>query len=339
MDGVLGPRESGRFITETCSEISINENGVEKLAKILYEKVRTGEFSVKMWRRHELNPQSMDEKAVNWVFVSAALNFSFWSDNPEKIAVTYKGNQYTGYWTLCACMNRALDEGIPFTTPSYYATVDLKTLKHVFRSDNGAEVPLLEERLRVLNETGKVLMQKYSGCFANVLKKADKSAQSLLKIVLNDFSSFQDVAEYKGKKVGIYKRAQILIGDLWGCCEGCGLGEFLDIGTITMFADYRIPQALVYFDVLKYSDCLMEKLKKEPLLDCGEQVEVEIRGVSLWACELIRDKIVLLLKESKIDTEYDCNAVLVDHYLWDMRRELADKMMDIPFHRTRGIFY
>ncbi|XP_035829446.1 queuosine salvage protein isoform X2 [Aplysia californica] len=342
MDGVMGARDSGRFVTENSKDVFVNDDGVEKLAKILYEKVKCGDFNVTMWRKHELNPQGMDEDAVNWVFVSAVLNFSFWSQKPtDRFAVTYKDKQHTGYWSLCAAMNRALDEGIPFTTASYYATVDLDTMKKIFRSDNEFEIPMLEERVRVLNEAGKVLLEKYNGSFANVIKEAGKSAQALLRIVVNNFPSFQDVAEFSGKKVGIYKRVQILIGDVWGCCEGKGLGEFDDIDTITMFADYRIPQALVFYGVLKYSDSLMEKLKQVPLLKSGERIEVEIRGVSLWACELVRDKILELLKadREKDVSSYDVNAILVDHYLWDVRRELADQMMDIPFHRCRGIFY
>ena len=39
--------------------------------------------------------------------------------------------------------------------------------------------------------------------------------------------------------VAFYKRAQILIADVWACCEGEGLGAFTDIDDITMFADYR----------------------------------------------------------------------------------------------------
>lgn len=39
--------------------------------------------------------------------------------------------------------------------------------------------------------------------------------------------------------VSIHKRAQILIGDIWACHEGQGLGEFDDIDSLTMFADYR----------------------------------------------------------------------------------------------------
>ena len=41
------------------------------------------------------------------------------------------------------------------------------------------------------------------------------------------------------RPVSLYKRAQILIADLWLCFDGQGLGQFDDIDTLTMFADYR----------------------------------------------------------------------------------------------------
>ena len=40
-------------------------------------------------------------------------------------------------------------------------------------------------------------------------------------------------------EVTIYKRAQILVADIWACCGAKGYGEFKDIDVITMFADYR----------------------------------------------------------------------------------------------------
>ncbi|GFO11498.1 upf0553 protein c9orf64 [Plakobranchus ocellatus] len=344
MEGVLNPREAGRFITENSKDVFIEDGGIQKVAGMLYKKIKTGDFNVKMWRKHELNPQSMDEDAVNWVFVSAVLNFSFWSEKAsDKFTVKYKEKDHTGYWALCAAMNRALDEGFKITTPSFYSTVSMEQMKKIFRSDSDIEIPLLEERQRVLTEAGLVLMKKYQGSFANVIKQADKSAQSLLRLVLQDFPSFQDVAEYNGKKVGLYKRAQILVGDIWGCCEGQGLGQFNDIDTITMFADYRIPQALVYFGALRYSDSLMEKLKQSYLFKSEEKLEVEIRGVSLWACELIRDSISakLAAETDEGDKPEDgaVNAILIDHYLWDTRRDMADEMEHIPFHRCRGIYY
>ena len=43
------------------------------------------------------------------VFVSDVLNFSFWSNDHEKCFINYNGREWTGYWSLCAVMNRALD--------------------------------------------------------------------------------------------------------------------------------------------------------------------------------------------------------------------------------------
>jgi len=60
--------------------------------------------------------------------------------------------------------------------------------------------------------------------------------------------------------VEFYKRAQILVGDVWACCGGTGYGAFSDIDALTAFADYRVPQLLVWFEVLQYSDTLRHTL-------------------------------------------------------------------------------
>src|SRR6218665_56305 len=75
--------------------------------------------------------------------------------------------------------------------------------------------------------------------------------------------------------VAIYKRAQILVADIWACCGGQGIGTFTDIDTLTAFADYRIPQALVWFGVLQYSEHLME------LLHAGAFVQVIVSIILL----------------------------------------------------------
>jgi hypothetical protein len=62
--------------------------------------------------------------------------------------------------------------------------------------------------------------------------------------------------------VSIYKRAQILVADVWSCFQDQGLGKFPDISEITMFADYRVPQMLIYYDCLEYSPELKEKIAK-----------------------------------------------------------------------------
>ena len=111
-----------------------------------------------------------------------------------------------------------------------------------------------------ITEVASVLNSKFGGSPSNIFKSANGSAQSLLKIITENFECYQDCAtldwltdDNKDKVVTLYKRAQILIGDLWSMFKGTGVGKFDDIDTITMLPDYRVPQSLQYFGALKYS--------------------------------------------------------------------------------------
>ena len=51
----------------------------------------------------------MMKETVDWIVVLDTLNFSFWTDEDvEPWTVRYEGQDYTGYWALCASINRAL---------------------------------------------------------------------------------------------------------------------------------------------------------------------------------------------------------------------------------------
>lgn len=66
---------------------------------------------------------------------------------------------------------------------------------------------------------------------------------------------------FQGKRISFYKRAQILVADFWGVMEARGEGDMINMEWLTMFADYRVPQVLVYFGALRYSEALMQALK------------------------------------------------------------------------------
>jgi hypothetical protein len=105
----------------------------------------------------------------------------------------------------------------------------------------------------LFSEVSKVLIDKFSGSFVPCLQSCDHNAQKLLNIVLDNFECYNDVAELHGQRVAILKRAQILVSDLWALFEGQGLGRFDDVESLTMFADYRVPQSLQYFGIFEYS--------------------------------------------------------------------------------------
>ena len=157
---------------------------------------------------------------------------------------------------------RAIRNKIDITNPKYYVNITEAELSEILKSDDGlTPCPLLKERVQCLHEVGQKLIDNYEGNFANCIKAGNKSAVSLLDLVVKEFPCFRDEAVYMGQSVSIYKRAQILIGDIWACYRAEGLGYFGDINKITMFADYRVPQVLVHFGTLKYSEELLKVLR------------------------------------------------------------------------------
>ena len=86
------------------------------------------------------------------------LNFSFWSDDESNpYTVRYKDKNYTGYWSLCAAVDRALEEGYNITDPHFYKDIDTQTFLKIFRSETSTQVPLSQERVKNLQEVGQVL--------------------------------------------------------------------------------------------------------------------------------------------------------------------------------------
>ncbi|XP_059058418.1 queuosine 5'-phosphate N-glycosylase/hydrolase [Achroia grisella] len=333
-DGILLPAESAEYIAKHSTQVKIHEEGLEKLSEEMLLSMKD-KLEIPDTGANISYLSRDDPKAVDWIFVADTLNFCFWSfTGAEKWTV----EGHHGYYALEAALSRAVKEGHDITNPEYYSKITEDQLRNIMRSDNNTSIPLFEKRLSTLHEVGAVLLQKFNGTFTSCIKDANKSAVKLLQIVVDNFPCFRDEVEYKGSKVSLYKRAQILIADIWNFFGGTSWGEFEDIDAITMFADYRIPQVLVYFGVLSYTDEIMEKLKKDILLESGSEEEIEIRGCSIQAVELLKKVIEQKIKKSNKNIQVP-NSSVIDYYLWCYRRKYADELEVIPFHKTLGIFY
>ena len=132
-----------------------------------------------------------------------------------------------------------------------------------------------------------------------------------------------------------------------------------------MFADYRVPQALYHFHCLHYSPELHQVLESGGLLPNGSPFEVEIRGNAIWAVELIRRRLLELIKEDwaayaaaqeeeEEKEENDgqkvekpkmttVNAILIDYFIWvfakEAKQDLSEGERPVKVHRTRSVFY
>lgn len=109
-----GVLQSVEYVYDNALDVSISSQGTKAAAELLYHQLQRRQYSTREWSKHELHPKpSGGEATVNFIFTMNLLNFSFWSELPEpdRYAVEYNGKRWTGYWSLVAALQRALDEG------------------------------------------------------------------------------------------------------------------------------------------------------------------------------------------------------------------------------------
>ncbi|CDW58336.1 DUF2419 domain containing protein [Trichuris trichiura] len=331
----LFPRPSGAFISENSEHVHISPSGIHKVAKAVYDAAKAGELSQNLWLDCDVHPKLSGREAVDWCFMVSVINFSFWAK--PRFTVKDNGETLHGYLAFCCVLKRCLEAEIPITTPAYLENVSYDDFCKVLRDDYGNLLPLMFRRWQLLKECCKILVEQFDGTFLTCLKQCNNSAVNLLNIILTNFPSFSDVAIYKGKKVSFLKRAQILVADLFYCLKGEEPAAFNDIDELTMFADYRVPQLLVYFGALEYSADLRDLLVKKHLFASGDSMEVEIRGCSISAVEILEES-RQLCQENNVNC--NLNASVVDYFLWTYcAKHRAEVLRSVPFHRCRGIFY
>ncbi|KAF4029344.1 Q salvage protein family protein [Phytophthora infestans] len=178
------------------------------------------------------------------------------------------------------------------------------------------------ENLAKVREVGEVLLQFFDGQALNLIKKANCSAVEAIR--------FRDHAVYKGEQVHFYKRAQILVGDVWAAYgrRTSGAASFHDIGKLTMFADYRVPQVLRPEGVLVYS-AELAKLVDKAEIPAGSEMELEIRAATIQAVELIHKQMVTKGHRLKV--------IELDWLLWQTGEDNKEDLL--PHHRTWSIYY
>ncbi|EDV22129.1 uncharacterized protein TRIADDRAFT_29087 [Trichoplax adhaerens] len=331
---VVNVRQSAELVCKLAKHVQIKQDGIKQVANMIVKALQSNSYSIQSWKQHDLHPKDMNEATLNWILVLDTLNFSFWTENPQKFVIRYKEKNYTGYWSLVAAINRALDEGIPLTTPQFYADITTQQFETIFRSETDTRIPLVEARVKNLREVGRKVIEKFDGSFVNCIKQCNQSAEKLLESITSTFDCFNDVSTFHDIQVGFYKRAQILIADIWACFEGQGFGYFQDIEYITMFADYRY--VLAFMNVLTYSDSLMQHLKDGTEIKAGDVMELEIRGSSIWAVEVSSQ---IQANEDLRQRDLIVNSIIIDFYLWDYCKEYRSEIDVIPMHKTRTIFY
>ncbi|KAI0286385.1 hypothetical protein BC826DRAFT_1048671, partial [Russula brevipes] len=208
---------------------------------------------------------------------------------------------HTGYWSLVAALDRALEEGIPITDPSFYATV--------FREFGGSFQGFVEAFQRRYNYDGTALQ--------------------LAQMVTDTFPSFRDEHWFEGRRIFFWKRAQIMIAETWAAFSPPSDSDPhplipRGIGQLTMFADYRVPQVLHHLRLLTYAPPLVCALEAREEFPSGAREEIAIRAASIIAVERVAAALRADGARARLEVGED-------------RIEGIKTQPMLPAHRTRSI--
>jgi len=262
---------------------------------------------------------------VDFSVIVNSINFCYWGS--PKWTIEHEGSYYDGATGLAMAFRRAIKRGYPILDAGFLKKISARDLRKVL--EGNVEIPLFDDRLRILKETGTVLSHRYDGHFIGWLRRADNDALRLVDVITSDIQSYRDSSMYKGKEVVFNKRAQLVVSDISRILVGSGLAPLRDISQLTAFAGYKIPQVLRNKGILVYSDELADRVDAQSLIASGSEEEVEIRANMVWAVELMRSSLAPRIPWVA--------PALLDSYLWLLGQVKCPS--DTPYHHTLGTGY
>jgi len=324
-DDPLNILKTTKYVVENAQYVSLDESKIDDvIANKILERFNKG-----LDNEYELgtNLTGKIEDNLQLTFIENSVNFCFWPTRGEpKWEVEWPiGEKVQGGWYgLVNCFKRAIAEGVSILDPNYLSDITLEEAHNVFRGVNDVQIPLLDKRVDNLREIGNVLTKKFEGKVIKLLEMSDYDAVKIVKNISENFPCFRDVSNLDNKEVIFLKRAQICPNDFSYVLKNTK-NKITNLDKLTAYADYKLPQLLRMFGILNYSESLAEKVDSTTEILHDGREEVEIRAITIWAVELLRQRIGKL------------TAGEIDNTIWVMSQEPQYKSK--PYHRSRTIFY
>lgn len=271
-------------------------------------------------------------EGIDFMMVSDCIDFAFTDFHTHvKFQVNYAGQHWSDSDAMFACLKRAQDEGIPVTHGAYMAKVTRADLEHIFRGN--IRMPMLDERVKILNSVGKVLDAQYGGHFYNFVKACSPRVydhgHGLVDKLVAEFPRFNDIYQFQGHEIKIYKLAQLGVWMMYAVLHRSGGFKLEDPEKLTAFADYILPAALRILRIFHYAPELEHAIDHYQMIPAGSRQEIELRCHTLYATALLREEINKLRPANLQIIIPQVDARLWTHYhttFW-------------PHHLTRTIMY
>lgn len=303
--------------------VTINRKEVMRLAEE-WSRLRV---SAPTWGVENHLESNDSRRLIDYIILLDSLNFCFWTlDEGNKWKVDYQGEIHRGYFALSVSLKKFFENEPKKANFNYLSQISFEEFSTILQGEG--HLQLLKKRWEIVKAVSGFLMENYYGNSERFILSSGHKAAKLVPKIANELPYFKDETTYGGKKVYLWKRAQILVGDIYGITRGIGAGYFDDLDYLTAFSDYKLPQILNHWKIIGYSPKLEEKIKLRTELKSGSNEEVEIRSATIWAVEYLKEE----LKTNGVRLK----SFEIDWLLWNESKRIE---MNKPHHLTTTTFY
>lgn len=301
------------------SFLEIDEEKINEVAQQLAHE----DFLTTYQGDTEIEPREYMRKIL---FINT-LNFVF---TDFSTSVKYQYKQLSDTDAMVYQIDKAIQKGVPLLQGHYMRDINIDEFSKLFTGN--IEMPMLEEKVEILNEVGDTLVSKYDGDWINFIENGPKklyaNGEGLVERLITDFQRFDDFSIYENEKIYFLKLAQLAF---WGIHRELSSTYFYieDMENMTAFADYIIPVALQAFGITKYTQELEKNINEGVLIERDSIEEIEIRAATIYATAKMTESInELKNRKEKIIIPQ------LDFKLWTEFH--AD---NTPHHLTKTIMY
>ena len=106
-----------------------------------------------------------------------------------------------------------------------------------------------------------------------------------------EFPRFDDSSIYLDKEVNFYKLAQLAFWGIHGELAHSDYFRIEDMESMTAFADYIVPVALIVMKITQYSEELEEKIMNGKMIERNSTEEIEIRAATIYATAKLTESV------------------------------------------------
>jgi hypothetical protein len=282
--------ESVRYAIESSRDVQTHYDKIVEVASwMAYEDLPMPEFALPFGVG-----QGDADQAIDFIMVADSIDTAFTDfSKHEKFRVDFGGQHWSDSEAEFACIKRAVDNGVPFLDGEYLSRITRAELNKVF--EGNIEMPMLDEKLEVLHQVGKVLAEKYKGRYHNFVKacspKLYDNGNGLIDRLVTEFPRFNDVSMLDGHEIKFYKLAQLGIWMIYASLHREGKFRLDDPQKMTAFADYIVPVALRLHGITSYSPRLEQAINTHQLIPRDFRWEIEIRAHCIYATALLTEEI------------------------------------------------